>query len=77
MLVPAGAVQNIDGETVVFVKESGGFAAERVKTGESDGAMVEVLAGLKPGDEYVTRGAFELKAKIVTSGMDPHAGHGH
>ncbi|MHC4250612.1 MAG: efflux RND transporter periplasmic adaptor subunit, partial [Planctomycetota bacterium] len=77
VLVPAGAIQTVDGESIVFVKHPEGFVAERVRTGQSDGAMVEVIAGLKPGDEYVTEGSFELKAKIVTSGMDAHAGHGH
>ena len=67
----------MDGESIIFVKTSAGFVAERVRTGQSDGAMVEVLAGLHLGDEYVTEGSFELKAKIVTSGMDAHAGHGH
>jgi cobalt-zinc-cadmium efflux system membrane fusion protein len=77
VLVPAGAIQTVEGESIIFVKHPEGFVAERVRTGQSDGAMVEILAGLKPGDEYVTEGSFELKAKIVTGGMDPHAGHGH
>ena len=34
-------------------------------------------AGLTPGQRYVTAGAFELKTKIVTSGLGAHAGHGH
>ena len=77
VLVPNGAIQSVDGESVVFVKDPKGFVVERVRTGQTDGAMTEILAGLLPGQEYVTEGSFELKAKIVTSGMDAHAGHGH
>ena len=29
------------------------------------------------GQEYVTKGAFSLKSKIVTSTLDSHAGYGH
>ena len=36
-----------------------------------------ILSGLEEGMEYVNNGAFELKAKIVTSSFDAHAGHGH
>jgi len=78
VLLPKSAVQRIDGETVVFVPEGkGGFEARVVRTGGSNRTLVEVVSGLSPGQPYVFRGAFALKAKIVTSGLDPHAGHGH
>lgn len=75
--VPAHAVQTLDGEPVVFVPGDHGFQTLEIRTGLSDGKLVQVLSGLKPGDAYVAKGAFALKAQMVTSGMDPHAGHGH
>jgi len=53
------------------------FRPVHVSIGESDSRFVEILAGLEQGMEYVAAGAFELKAKIVTSALGGHAGHGH
>jgi cobalt-zinc-cadmium efflux system membrane fusion protein len=71
------AVQTIEGETVVFVPEEHGFGPLTVKTGLSDEQFVEITEGLEAGAEYVADGAFALKAELITSGMDPHAGHNH
>ncbi len=80
-LVPAvnkEAVQILHDETVVFVPEENNvFRAVEVKTGLADDQVVEIVSGLKPGDTYVAKGAFEIKAKIVTSALGDHAGHGH
>jgi membrane fusion protein, heavy metal efflux system len=77
VVVPRVAVQVIEGESVVFIAEDHGFVATPVQVGLADDAGVEIRSGLKPGDRYVAAGAFALKAQIITSGMDPHAGHGH
>jgi len=77
VVVPKDAVQSIDGESVVFVEEDGAFAPTPVETGRSDRTRVEIVAGLRPGVRYAARGAFELKATIITSTFDAHAGHGH
>jgi multidrug efflux pump subunit AcrA (membrane-fusion protein) len=77
VLIPKAAVQVLDNEEVVFVETDDGFIPVPVRLGRSDDGRVTVLAGLEPGQRYVERGAFELKAQIVTSGIDAHAGHGH
>ena len=77
VLIPKAAVQTIDGESVVFVPTDEGFDPRPIRIGRANKTHVEVLSGLEPGRRYVVEGAFELKAKIVTSGLDPHAGHGH
>jgi len=41
--------------------------------GQSNGGMIEVLDGLKPGTEYVTGNSFLIKADILKSG----ASHDH
>ncbi len=75
--VEKGAVQLINGESIVFVQDEHGVEPRDVHTGISDGTFVEIKSGLKPGEKYVAHGAFDLKAELVTSGLDPHAGHGH
>jgi len=77
VVVPPSAVQNLNGRNVVFVQAEGGFLPRSVVTGTSDAHGVEIVSGLAAAEWYVSRGAFELKAKVVTSGLDAHAGHGH
>lgn len=77
VVVPSEAVQNINGEDVIFVPEEDGFKPVDVTPGKSVSGKTEILAGLHAGDRYVAKGAFALKAVIVTSGAGGHAGHGH
>ncbi len=77
VVIPKSAVQRMDEEPVVFLDEAEGFTPALVSLGRSNQSHVEILSGLAAGQRYVTQGAFELKAKIVTSGLDAHAGHGH
>ena len=77
VVVPRSAILMIEGEKIIFIPEGDSFEAVPVKTGYSSNGFIEILSGLKPGDKYVSQGAFELKAVMITSGMDPHAGHGH
>ena len=77
VVAPKDAIQIIDGEQIVFVPEGDSFITVPVKTGRSDREHLEITAGLEPGARYVAKGAFNLKAKLVTSTLDSHAGHGH
>ncbi len=77
VVIPEAAIQRLDEEPVVFVETPEGFTPTPVSLGRSSESRVEILSGLAVGQRYVTQGAFELKAKIVTSGIDAHAGHGH
>lgn len=71
------AVQTVNGITVVFVPGDHGYESVDVEVGLSNEHFVEIKRGLNPGDQYVAGGAFSLKAELITSGMDPHAGHNH
>ena len=77
VIVPKDAVQTLDGKKYVFTKDEHGFEPSVVNLGQSNTGFVQVTSGLNPGQQYVTKGAFELKAKIITSTLDSHAGHGH
>lgn len=77
-VVEKDAVQYLDDERVVFVADGPNvYRPVQVSTGLSDDKHTEILNGLVAGDRYVAKGAFDLKAKIVTSNLDAHAGHGH
>ncbi len=78
LVVEKEAVQVLDNEHVVFVSEGPGrFKPVEVEVGDSDSLFIKILSGLEEGTEYAVAGAFELKAKIVTSSLGGHAGHGH
>ena len=78
LIVDRRAVQYLNETTVVFVVDGPNtFVAVDVITGGSDTKYVQILSGLTEGTKYVSAGAFELKAKSVTSNLDAHAGHGH
>lgn len=77
VLVPKTALQVVGGETCVFVWTDEEFHMRDVEVGRTDADDAEITSGLAAGESYVAKGGFALKAKIVTSGIDPHAGHGH
>ena len=71
--VPLEAVQTIRDWTVVFVKYGNFFEARPIKTGASDGSTIEVVSGLRQGEEYVVNNSFAVKAEIGKAG----ATHSH
>lgn len=63
--VDAKAIQRPNGkDNVVFVPAQGGYKAQRVQLGRSDGKTTEVTAGLQAGQDYVKDGSFLLKAEL-------------
>jgi cobalt-zinc-cadmium efflux system membrane fusion protein len=78
LVVEKAAVQYLDDVKIVFVVDGPNkFRPVEVIAGESDDRYTQIVSGLDEGVEYVSQGAFELKARIVTSNLDAHAGHGH
>jgi cobalt-zinc-cadmium efflux system membrane fusion protein len=63
--IPEEAIQNLDGEKIVFVLEKGDiFVVRHVKLGNKVGDHRIIAQGLKEGDRLVIKGAFHLKAEI-------------
>ena len=63
--VDAKAIQRPDGkESVVFIPADGGYKAQVVQLGRTDGKTTEVISGLKAGQDYVKDGSFLLKAEL-------------
>jgi cobalt-zinc-cadmium efflux system membrane fusion protein len=73
------AIQIVNQKPTVFiVKGKNEFEPVHVVTGESDERLIEIVGGnIELGDRYVARGAFDIKAHLVTGSLDAHAGHGH
>ena len=62
--VPRSAVDRFDlaaGKGSLFVVENGLARRRDIRTATVSGEMVEVATGLKQGEQYVVRGAFNLK----------------
>ena len=69
--VPAGAVQMINGQAVVFIGESEGhFRMRPIEAGPERDGFVEVSRGLAEGDPVVTAGAFVLKSELLKPAPD-------
>lgn len=71
LIVAADAVQQINGQDVVFVRAAADrFAVRPVRVGEAVDGGVPVLEGLKAGEEIVTRGTFVLKSQLLRASME-------
>lgn len=61
--VLADAIQTIDDRPTVFIKTAGGFVAQAVTPGRSDGKTTEIVKGIDAGTAYAARGSFVVKAE--------------
>jgi membrane fusion protein, heavy metal efflux system len=64
LIVPTSALQTFDNETVVFTRAGDTYTARRVRLGERDADNVEVLEGLKPGEEVVVAQSYLVKSDL-------------
>lgn len=66
LTVPRAALQSIDGRPTVFVAEAGGrFSPRTVTAGAEQDGRVEIVAGLKAGEQVVATGGFALKSELL------------
>ena len=66
VVIPAAAVQQIDGDSVVFVRQTPErFIRRDVQLGVAAGDVVEVLSGLKAGEVIAGAGSFYLKTAAL------------
>ncbi len=66
--VPVDALQTYRDWSVVFVQYGDLFEVRPLELGRNDGKWVEVLHGLLPGERYVARNSFILKADLGKAG---------
>ncbi|MBY8824427.1 efflux RND transporter periplasmic adaptor subunit [Sphingomonas colocasiae] len=62
VIVPAGAVIDIDGRPTIFVRTDKGVAARTVEAGEKAGDRAVIFKGLRAGERVATSGTSELKS---------------
>jgi cobalt-zinc-cadmium efflux system membrane fusion protein len=66
LAIPAEAIQQIQGSNVAFVKTGATmFERKTVQLGRTVQGLAEVLSGLTPGEQVVTKGAFHLKSMVL------------
>lgn len=76
VVLPATAVQSMDGRQVVFVREGEGrFEARTVTVGERTADQVLVTDGIAAGDPVVVDGAFTLESELEKGELGE--GHAH
>jgi cobalt-zinc-cadmium efflux system membrane fusion protein len=73
VVVPVDAVQTFRDWSVVFVRYGNVFEARPVEPGRTDGRVVEIVTGLRPGERYAATNAYVVKADILKDG----ASHDH
>ncbi len=73
--VPAEAIQEFEGEKIVFMPadEPNAFVKRPVETGATAGGMTIIKSGLQSGDKVVVKGAFMVKAQAIKAEL----GHSH
>jgi len=76
LVIPAAALLNANGDTAqVMVIDAQSVAQSRdVKTGIQNDQNVQIVEGLKPGDQVVTQGAYGLPDKTKVKVEKPGAG---
>ena len=67
LVVPLSALQTSNGEEVVYVQKGETYQTRPVKTGRRDADTVEILAGLKPGEQVVVQQSYLIKADMEKS----------
>jgi cobalt-zinc-cadmium efflux system membrane fusion protein len=76
LTVPVAALQRVGETWVVFLeREEGAFEIRVVGRGRDLGAEVEIVSGLKAGEEVVVEGAFLLKAEAEKTRGDAEHDH--
>jgi multidrug efflux pump subunit AcrA (membrane-fusion protein) len=70
VLVPQEAIQQVNGQDVVFVRVAvDRFRVQAVQTGENARNKVRILQGLKPGEQVITQGSFIAKSQLLKSSI--------
>lgn len=65
LVVPEDAVQNVEGQDVVFVRTKAGFKPQPVVVGMRSNGIVQLISGVESGVEVATKSAFLIKAEMI------------
>jgi membrane fusion protein (multidrug efflux system) len=73
ILIPESALDREGEIEFVYIVENGKATRRRVLTGTRENAQVEIIAGLKPGQQVVTAGQIKLSEGAPVLIVDPEA----
>ena len=73
LAIQANALQSFRDMPVVYAKYGDTFEVRMLELGDSNGNIIEVLGGIKPGTEYATENSYTINADVLKSG----ASHDH
>ena len=69
--IPADAVQQVNGQDVVFVRSGADrFGVRAVRAGETADGKTPILEGLTAGEQVVVRGSFILKSQLLKASLE-------
>ena len=70
LVVASDAVQQVNGQDVVFVKSAPDrFTVRPIRTGVTSAGRTPVLEGLQPGEQVVVKGSFVLKSHLLRASI--------
>lgn len=70
MAVPKGALQTLEGRTTIFVRlDATKFARRFVETGPTFDEYVQILSGLRSGEQVVVNGSFVMKSEFSKASL--------
>jgi cobalt-zinc-cadmium efflux system membrane fusion protein len=70
ILIAPEAVQQVNGQDVVFVRQAADrFTPRPVRVASSVNGKVALAEGARPGEEVVTQGSFLLKSQLLKASM--------
>jgi membrane fusion protein, heavy metal efflux system len=71
LVVSSDAVQQVNGQDVVFVRTAPDrFAVRPVRVGETSDGKTPILEGIKAGDQVAIRGSFILKSQLLKATLE-------
>jgi membrane fusion protein, heavy metal efflux system len=71
MLLPSDAIQQVNGQDVVFVRTAADrFSIRPVQVGETREGSVPIVEGVHVGDQVVVAGSFILKSQLLKSSLE-------
>jgi len=77
LVIPVSSYLDTGTRKVVYVAESENtFVKREVVVGQEAGGYIQVLSGLKAGEQVVTAASFLIDSQTQLGGFGSHAGHG-
>jgi cobalt-zinc-cadmium efflux system membrane fusion protein len=75
VVVPETALQEVEGQTAVFIQDEDGFELRQVVVGRRGKDTVEIVEGLEAGQRFVSQNGFAIKAEMEKGSFGD--GHNH